>query len=104
LEQKSGNLREHPSKDQFIEADNLVLESKQKEELQLEVKWQTASTNSEENTMLVKVHASDDVEAVRLIFKTDTNQCTLAVPNIYFPNLGNFLKLLSGIKLKSTDL
>jgi hypothetical protein len=72
LEQKSGNLREHPSKDQFIEADNLVLESKQKEELQLEVKWQTASTNSEENTMLVKVHASDDVEAVRLISKTVT--------------------------------
>ncbi len=53
-----------------MEADNLVLESKQKEELQLEVKWQTASTPTEENSLLVKVHASNEVEAVRLILKT----------------------------------
>ena len=67
MEQKSGNLREDPNRDQLIEADNLVLESKQKEEeLQLEVKWQTASSDpSEENSMLVKVHASNNVEAVR---------------------------------------
>ena len=72
MEQKSGNLREDPNRDQLIEADNLVLESKQKEELQLEVKWQTASSDpSEENSMLVKVHASNNVEAVRrLISKT----------------------------------
>ena len=35
------------------------------DELQLEVKWQQAEGSADENSMLVKVHVADNVEAVR---------------------------------------
>ena len=46
--------------------EDLVRERKEEEneEIELEVKWQQATSAAEDNSMIVKVHVSDNVEAV----------------------------------------
>ena len=73
--EQSENLKEYPirAKGQLLSAENLVRDRKEEpeEDLQLEVKWQNLDGDTplpNDNTMLVKVHVSDNVEAVRYIF------------------------------------
>lgn len=45
--------------------EDLVRQRKEEnEEIELEVKWQQATSPAEETSMIVKVHVSDNVEAV----------------------------------------
>jgi hypothetical protein len=68
--ERSENLKEYPirGKSQLLSAENLVRDRKEEtDELQLEVSWQPKneeSTLQDDNEMLVKVHVSDNVEAV----------------------------------------
>ena len=73
--ERSENLKEYPirTKSQLLSAENLVRDRKpETDELELEVKWQLQingdSPLQDDNAMLVRVHVSDNVEAVRSHF------------------------------------